>query len=169
MATKIAIDTLGASSNLQSLNNAIKATTNAWKSQEIALKSSGDMLGAAQTRYNGLSETIDRQKAKLSELVDRQNQLINVNENTVRAYNEYENKVSSLKNELQNLDTTTDSGRERAEQLKNQISQLGEEFQKSSGITKKDADAYLKLQKNISSTEKQLSHMKHSKNEPPPP
>lgn len=157
MATKIAIDTLGASSNLQSLNNAIKATTNAWKSQEIALKSSGDMLGAAQTRYNGLSETIDRQKAKLSELVDRQNQLINVNQETVRAYNEYENKVSSLKNELQNLDTTTDSGRERAEQLKNQISQLGDEFQKSSGITKKDAEAYLKLEKNISSTEKQLS------------
>lgn len=157
MATKIAIDTLGASSNLQSLNNAIKATTNAWKSQEIALKSSGDMLGAAQTRYNGLSETIDRQKAKLSELVDRQNQLINVNQETVRAYSEYENKVSSLKNELQNLDTTTDSGRERAEQLKNQISQLGDEFQKSSGITKKDAEAYLKLEKNISSTEKQLS------------
>lgn len=157
MATRIALDTVGASSSLQSLNNAIKSTTNSWKSQEIALKSSGDMLGAAQTRYNGLSETIDRQKAKIDELVNRQNQLINVNQETTRAYTEYENKVSSLKNELQNLDTTTDSGRERAEQLKSQISQLTEEFQKSSGITKKDAEAFLKLQKNISTAEKQLS------------
>lgn len=137
MATRIALDTVGASSSLQSLNNAIKSTTNSWKSQEIALKSSGDMLGAAQTRYNGLSETIDRQKAKIDELVNRQNQLINVNQETTRAYTEYENKVSSLKNELQNLDTTTDSGRERAEQLKSQISQLTEEFQKSSGKLKK--------------------------------
>lgn len=157
MATRIALDTVGASSSLQSLNNAIKSTTNSWKSQEIALKSSGDMLGAAQTRYNGLSETIDRQKAKIDELVNRQNQLINVNQETTRAYTEYENKVSSLKNELQNLDTTTDSGRERAEQLKSQISQLTEEFQKSSGITKKDAEAFLNLQKNISTAEKQLS------------
>lgn len=157
MATRIAIDTVGANGNLQSLTNAIKATVNAWKSQEIALKSAGDMLGASQARYNGLSETIDRQKAKIDELVNRQNQLINVNQENVRAYTEYESKVSSLKNELQGLDTTTETGKNRAEELKAQISQLSEEFTKSSGVTKKDAETFLKLQNNISTAEKQLA------------
>lgn len=157
MATRIAIDTIGATGGLRDLTNAVRSTIDAWKAQEIAMKSAGDMIGASQVRYNGLGETIERQKAKISELTQRQESLINVSKENVQAFTTYEDKVSALRNQLQNLDTSTESGRQKSEQLKAEIERLGQEFQKSTGITQKDASAYLKLQKNINSAEKQLA------------
>lgn len=157
MATRIAIDTIGATGGLRDLTNAVRSTIDAWKAQEIAMKSAGDMIGASQVRYNGLGETIERQKAKISELTQRQESLINVSKENVQAFTAYEDKVSALRNQLQNLDTSTESGRQKSEQLKAEIERLGQEFQKSTGITQKDASAYLKLQKNINSAEKQLA------------
>ena len=157
MATRIAIDTIGATGGLRDLTNAVRSTIDAWKAQEIAMKSAGDMIGASQVRYNGLGETIERQKAKISELTQRQESLINVSKENVQAFTAYEDKVSALRNQLQNLDTSTESGRQKSEQLKAEIERLGQEFQKSTGVTQKDASAYLKLQKNINSAEKQLA------------
>lgn len=157
MATRIAVDTIGATSNLRDLTNAVKSTIDAWKSQEIALKSAGDAIGASQVRYSGLGETIERQKNKINELTTRQEALINVSKESAQAFIVYEDKVSALKNQLQNLDTSTESGRQKSEQLKSEIAHLGQEFQKSTGITQKDASAYLKLEKNINSAKKQLA------------
>lgn len=157
MATRIAVDTIGATSNLRDLTNAVKSTIDAWKSQEIALKSAGDAIGASQVRYSGLGETIERQKNKINELTTRQEALINVSKESAQAFTVYEDKVSALKNQLQNLDTSTESGRQKSEQLKSEIERLGQEFQKSTGITQKDASAYLKLEKNINSAKKQLA------------
>lgn len=157
MATRIAVDTIGATSNLRDLTNAVKSTIDAWKSQEIALKSAGDAIGASQVRYSGLGETIEWQKNKINELTTRQEALINVSKESAQAFTVYEDKVSALKNQLQNLDTSTESGRQKSEQLKSEIERLGQEFQKSTGITQKDASAYLKLEKNINSAKKQLA------------
>ena len=157
MATRIAIDTVGATGSLRDLTNSVQSSINAWKSQEMALKSSGDAIGASQVKYSGLGETIDRQKVKISELNARQESLISTSKENVQAFTTYEDKVAALRNQLQNLDTSTESGRQKSEQLKSEIERLGQEFQKSTGITEKDASAYLKLQKDINTAEKQLS------------
>lgn len=157
MATRIAIDTVGAASSLRALTNAVQSTTNAWKSQETAQKLAGDAIGASETRYNGLGETIDRQKTKIEELKSRQDSLIQTNQETARTYEEYEQKVAAVRSELQNLDTSTESGRQRAEQLKAQLNDLDQELLKGSDVTQKDAEAFLKLEKDINTAEKQLT------------
>ncbi|WP_270757099.1 hypothetical protein, partial [Levilactobacillus brevis] len=72
MATEVKLDTVSAASSLKTLNNAIKATTNEWKANEISLKSAKDSLGAAQAKYEGLGKTMQALQAKIDKLKERQ-------------------------------------------------------------------------------------------------
>lgn len=86
MATRIAIDTVSAANSLKGLQNAVSAATNAWKAQEVALKSTGDNLGAARAKYEDLGNVIDSQKRKIEELKNRQIGLNAENEKDADTY-----------------------------------------------------------------------------------
>ncbi|GEK28523.1 tape measure protein [Furfurilactobacillus siliginis] len=157
MATQIAIDTVSATNSMSGLTNAVKATMNAWKAQEVALRSAGDSMGAAEARYNGLGQTIDSQKTKISELVRQQNELINVDKDEMKAFGAYTMSIKEARDEQDKLDTSIESNREKYDQLQNTIEKLIKGREEDSGVTKADAEAYLKLQKQIDSANRQLS------------
>ena len=65
MSTEIALDTLQAPDSIKRLTQLVNSSTNAWKAQESQMRSAGDYLGAAQAKYDGLSNTIQNQQQKI--------------------------------------------------------------------------------------------------------
>ena len=157
IATRISLDGVQAVGSLKGLQNAITGATNAWKAHEIALKSTGDYLGAAQAKYNGLSNVIDIQKQKISELETRQRGLINVNEETARTFEKYNSEISKVRQEMSNLDTSMSGSKQKYSELNDKLTELKTKRTEETNITQKDADAYLQLQKKIEVANRQLS------------
>lgn len=71
MATRITVNTVEAANSMRAFRQAISATTNAWKANEMAMKNSGDFTGAARQKMEGLNNVIELQKSRLAELKDR--------------------------------------------------------------------------------------------------
>lgn len=157
IATRISLDSVQAVGSLKGLQNAITGVTSGWKAQEIALKSSGDYLGAAKEKYNGLSNVIDIQKQKIAELETRQRGLINVNQETARTFEKYNAEISKVRQEMSSLDTSLSGNKQKYDELNNKLTELKTKRTEETNITQKDADAYLKLEKQIQSSNRQLS------------
>lgn len=157
IATRISLDSVQAVGSLKGLQNAITGVTSGWKAQEIALKSSGDYLGAAKEKYNGLSNVIDIQKQKIAELETRQRGLISVNQETARTFEKYNTEISKVRQEMSSLDTSLSGNKQKYDELNNKLTELKTKRTEETNITQKDADAYLKLEKQIQSTNRQLS------------
>lgn len=100
MATRIAIDTVSAANSLKGLTNAVSAATNSWKSQEIALKNTGDSMGAAKAKVDGLGNTIDAQKRKIEELKSRQQGLNAENQKDAETYLKLQKQIDASTKQL---------------------------------------------------------------------
>lgn len=87
MATSIKIDTVSATQSLRSMNTALKASTNAWKAEEVQAKSVGNYLKASQARYEGLGRSIDQAKEKIKLIQERQKALDLTTEDGRNSYN----------------------------------------------------------------------------------
>lgn len=156
MATRISINTVGATGSLKGLTDAVRGATNAWKAQVAYQNSVGNSLGAAKAKYEGLGNAIEQQKNKIDELRNRQKELNVTNTESVDKYQKYETELSKLRAEQEKLDTSTREGREQFAALSKQIDSTRESQTKSTGITQKDAEQYLKLDKQINQSENQL-------------
>lgn len=75
LKTTIDVDSMQANNSLKGLKSIVDAVTNAWKSQEIQLKSTGNYLEASERRYNGLGEAMRRQKELIEQQVAGQKRL----------------------------------------------------------------------------------------------
>ncbi|WP_034991574.1 hypothetical protein [Liquorilactobacillus vini] len=64
MATRISLDAVSAIGTFKDLTNAVKASTNMWKSNVSMLSSVGDQMGAAKAKFEGLGNTISIQSKK---------------------------------------------------------------------------------------------------------
>ncbi|MBC6498529.1 tape measure protein [Weissella confusa] len=68
--TEIGLNTNKAAESLSQLKSAVKDSTNEWKQMESQLKSSGDVLGASEAKYKGLSQSVEAQKDVLQKFKD---------------------------------------------------------------------------------------------------
>lgn len=140
MATEVNVNTLGSTKSLKSLEAAIKSTTYAWKAQEKALKSSGDMLKAAEARYNGLTANVEKTQAKLKTLQQRQAECDRTTKDGALAYDRYSTKIAKAK---QDLVTLTGQQAKAAKALEYQRSGLGQ-LQESYRSAKALSESYVK-------------------------
>ncbi|WP_439112009.1 tape measure protein [Lactiplantibacillus plantarum] len=72
MTSKVGLDSAEAVKSLKQLTAEVRANTSGWKAQETALKSAGEYQKAAAARVDGLSKSMEAQKAKIDELKSRQ-------------------------------------------------------------------------------------------------
>lgn len=100
MATRISVDTISAVGSMSAFRNAITATTNAWKAQEIALKNSGDYTQAAKVKLDGLTQAMELQRAKIEELRSRQDGLDQSNEKQANQWLKLEKQISQANRQL---------------------------------------------------------------------
>ena len=103
MATSIKIDTVSATQSLRSMNTALKASTNAWKAEEVQAKSVGDYLKASQARYEGLGRSIDQAKEKIRLIQERQKALDLTTEDGRNSYNRYAKQLGITVKQLSSM------------------------------------------------------------------
>lgn len=68
MSTKIKVDQQEAANQVENLTNKFKDLTAQWKAEQATAKASGDSVGAAKARYEGLSKALEVQRQKVEQL-----------------------------------------------------------------------------------------------------
>lgn len=100
MATRITVNTVEAANSMRAFRQAISATTNAWKANELAMKNSGDFTGAAKQKMEGLNNVIELQKARLSELKERMAGVDQSTQQGARQYVKLQKEISTATRQL---------------------------------------------------------------------
>ncbi|AXF53534.1 tail protein [Streptococcus phage 94] len=104
MSTEIALDTLQAADSIKRLTQLVNSSTNAWKAQESQMRSAGDYLGAAQAKYEGLSNTIQNQQQKIEKLKQEQSQLKGNTVEVAEQYLKYQQQIDQATTRLAALE-----------------------------------------------------------------
>lgn len=103
LTTKVAIDTISAENNMKGLKTAVSAVTNAWKAQEVNLKSTGETLKAAEARYTGLGNAMKQQQALIDGLKQKQSELKGSTNASAESYLKYEKQIANAETKLNSL------------------------------------------------------------------
>lgn len=135
MATRIAIDTVGAVGSLRGLSNALSASISSWKAQEAASKSTGDSLGAAKAKFEGLNSTIDIQKRKIEELKSRQADLDVENKKDAETYLKLQKDIESATKQLSSYESQQNKAKQSLDYYSNGLADLQKGYRNSNALS----------------------------------
>ncbi|MFT9411831.1 phage tail tape measure protein [Liquorilactobacillus hordei] len=141
MSTQIALDLVSASKSVKSMTNLVNTATNAWKAQEAELRSTGDYLKAAQTRYDGLGEAIIRQQSKIEGLKEKQSQLKGNTVETANQYLKYQQNIDKATTQLAHMQAQQSRASDSIEKQKLGLYDLNKQVELSS----KNTDSYSRI------------------------
>lgn len=162
MSTEIALNTLGASDSIKRLTQLVGSATSAWKAQEAQLKSAGDSLGAAKAKYDGLSESITRQQAKIDSLKREQSELKGNTSETAAQYLKYQQQIDQATTKLASMESQQQKAKSSLDYYKSGLAGLQQQFRQQNEAS----ETYIKrLQaegKESEANEERAKHLKGS-------
>lgn len=110
--TRISLDGEQPIQTLKSLKNEVSSATSAWKAQVAELKTTGDQLGAAKAKYEGLGETLkkqqsllERNKSELNKLKEAQSRVDITTEKGRNEYERYSKEIATAERNVANATT----------------------------------------------------------------
>lgn len=140
MATSIKIDTVSATQSLRSMNTALKASTNAWKAEEVQAKSVGNYLKASQARYEGLGRSIDQAKEKIKLIQERQKALDLTTEDGRNSYNRYAGQLGITVKQLSSMIAQQKRARSSLSYESSGLAELQKHYRESISLNKSYVD-----------------------------
>lgn len=140
MATSIKIDTVSATQSLRSMNTALKASTNAWKAEEVQAKSVGNYLKASQARYEGLGRSIDQAKEKIKLIQERQKALDLTTEDGRNSYNRYARQLGITVKQLSSMIAQQKRARSSLSYESSGLAELQKHYRESISLNKSYVD-----------------------------
>lgn len=162
MSTEIALDTLQAGNSIKRLTQLVGSATSAWKAQEAQLKSAGDSLGAAKAKYDGLSESITRQQAKIENLKREQSELKGNTAETAEQYLKYQRQIDQATTKLASMESQQQRAKSSLDYYKSGLAGLQQQFKQQNEAS----ETYIKrLQaegKESEANEEKAKHLKGS-------
>lgn len=162
MSTEIALDTLQAGNSIKRLTQLVSSATSAWKAQEAQLKSAGDSLGAAKAKYDGLSESITRQQAKIENLKREQSDLKGNTAETAEQYLKYQRQIDQATTKLASMESQQQRAKSSLDYYKSGLAGLQQQFKQQNEVS----ETYIKrLQaegKESEANEEKAKHLKGS-------
>lgn len=141
MATEVKLDTVSAASSLKTLNNAIKATTNEWKANEISLKSAKNSLGAAQAKYEGLGKTMQALQAKIDKLKERQASLDTSTTKGSDNYARLSKDLANAENKMASLTAQQGRAKKSVDYYQSGLADLQERYKSITSVSKSYVEA----------------------------
>lgn len=135
LATNIGVNTTNAVTSIESLKNSVKDSTNAWKQMESQMKQSGDALGASKAKYEGLSDSVSKQKSVLERLKQEQSEVNRSTSDGEKAYQKYASQITQAEVKLTALNGQQDKAKQAYEYQKSGLAKLNEEVQHSNKLT----------------------------------
>lgn len=136
MATKITIDTVQAANSMKSFRDAISASTNSWKAMETSLKSAGNYQQAAAERVKGLTNTIELQKQRISELRERQAGLDQSTQQGAQQFIKLENQISNANKTLAGYEGQLSKAKSSSTYYSSGLSELQRQYRLNSDASK---------------------------------
>lgn len=162
MSTEIALDTLQAGDSIKRLTQLVSSATSAWKAQEAQLKSAGDTLGAAKAKYDGLSESITRQQAKIESLKREQSDLKGNTAETAEQYLKYQRQIDQATAKLASMESQQQKAKSSVDYYKSGLAGLQQQLRQQNEAS----ETYIKrLQaegKESEANEEKAKHLKGS-------
>jgi len=140
MSTEIALDTLQAANSIKRLTQLVNSSTNAWKAQESQMRSAGDYLGAAQAKYEGLSNTIQNQQQKIEKLKQEQSQLKGNTVEVAEQYLKYQQQIDQATTRLAALENQQRQAKQSLDYHKSGLAELQKEYKAQNEAS----DTYIK-------------------------
>lgn len=135
MSTEIALDTLQAGNSIKRLTQLVGSATSAWKAQEAQLKSAGDSLGAAKAKYDGLSESITRQQAKIDSLKREQSELKGNTAETAEQYLKYQRQIDQATTKLTSMESQQQKAKSSLDYYKSGLAGLQQQFKQQNEVS----------------------------------
>ncbi|MBJ7650319.1 tape measure protein [Weissella confusa] len=135
MSTEIGLNTTKATESLSQLKSAVKDSTNEWKQMESQLKSSGDVLGASEAKYKGLSQSVEAQKDVLQKLRQEQAEVNRSTEAGEATYQKYASQITQAQSKLASLNAQTEKALKSYDYQKSGLADLNDEIKRSNDLT----------------------------------
>lgn len=135
MSTSIALDLVQATQSIKGMTSAVQASQSAWKAQEAYLKSSGEYLKAAQTRYEGLGKSIDQQKAKIAALQQEQSGLKGNTADVAEQYLKYEKQIKSAETQLASMEAQQQRAKSSMDYQQSGLAGLQAEYKRMNSVS----------------------------------
>lgn len=148
MSTRISVDTVSAVGSMSAFRNAIRGASSAWRSQEVALRNSGNFTEAATARYRGLNKVIDLQKAKIEELRSRQEGLNISNQKQANQFLKLESQIQSANRQLSSYESQMTRARDSVRYQVSGLADLQHQMKLNESVSKSFADS-LRAQGNV--------------------
>lgn len=136
MATRISVDTIAAITSMRDFRNAVSAASSAWRAQESVLNSSGQYSDALKTRINGLTQTIDIQKAKITELRSQQEGLNQENSKQRSQWLNLEKQISQANRQLAGYKVQLDKAKSNSAYYTSGLSEMQHQYRLNVDVAK---------------------------------
>ncbi|MBF7132558.1 peptidoglycan DD-metalloendopeptidase family protein [Pediococcus pentosaceus] len=140
MSTSVALETLKASSSINSLTKAVKGSTSAWKAQEAQLKSSGDYLKASEAKYEGLGKSIEAERKRIEVLQEKMKDLDQTTQDGAKQAVKYGTDLDKATNALKSMEAQQQRAHEALKREKSGINTLNSSMRQRNSLSKAVSD-----------------------------
>lgn len=140
MSTSVALETLKASSNINSLTKAVRGSTSAWKAQEAQLKSSGDYLKASEAKYEGLGKSIEAERKRIEVLQEKMKDLDQTTQDGAKQAVRYGNDLNKATTALKSMEAQQQRAYEALKREKSGINGLNSSMRQRNSLSKAVTD-----------------------------
>ncbi|MEE6725563.1 tape measure protein [Pediococcus acidilactici] len=140
MSTSVALETLKASSSINSLTKAVRSSTSAWKAQEAQLKSSGDYLKASEAKYEGLGKSIEAERKRIEVLQDKMKDLDQTTQDGARQAVKYGTDLDKATAALKSMEAQQQRAYEALQREKSGINSLNSSMRQRNSLSKAISD-----------------------------
>ncbi|MCT3032719.1 tape measure protein [Pediococcus pentosaceus] len=140
MSTSVALETLKASSSINSLTKAVRGSTSAWKAQEAQLKSSGDYLKASEAKYEGLGKSIEAERKRIEVLQEKMKDLDQTTQDGAKQAVKYGNDLDKATTALKSMEAQQQRAHEALKREESGINSLNSSMRQRNSLSKAVTD-----------------------------
>ncbi|MBF7127635.1 tape measure protein [Pediococcus pentosaceus] len=140
MSTSVALETLKASSSINSLTKAVKGSTSAWKAQEAQLKSSGDYLKASEAKYEGLGKSIEAERKRIEVLQEKMKDLDQTTQDGAKQAVKYGTDLDKATTALKSMEAQQQRAYETLKREESGINSLNSSMRQRNSLSKAVSD-----------------------------
>lgn len=134
--TRLNLDGDQSVKTLRQLKTEVSALTSGWKAQEAQLKSSGDALGAAKTKYEGLSASVKHQEDYISKLRSEQSKLDTSTNKGSEDFAKMEKQIAAATVKLESMSSQQSRAKSSMDYYKSGVAEAQKELTRISETSK---------------------------------
>lgn len=134
--TRVNLDGDQSVKTLRQLKTEVSALTSGWKAQEAQLKSSGDALGAAKTKYEGLSASVKHQEDYISKLRSEQSKLDTSTNKGSEDFAKMEKQIAAATVKLESMSSQQSRAKSSMDYYKSGVAEAQKELTRISETSK---------------------------------